>query len=63
MACYVQRRNDEIEIWVPRSTTEGEVQAAIKVGAEQGFRVIVYRSGTGDLAALTSELLRINIVP
>lgn len=50
----------EIEIWAPNDMPPEVLEAEIAVLRSQGNRVIVYRSGHGNLVSLTSELLRLN---
>lgn len=60
MDCYVHVRDGEAEIWVSHQTAEETVRACVRACEAQGCRVILYRSGTGDLAALTGDLLQKN---
>lgn len=56
------RRNaaDEVEIWVPHTMDSAVLDAKIAALRAQGFRVILFRSGRGDLLELSRELLRAN---
>ena len=56
------RKNiEEVEIWVPNGTSENELNLKVAAIQAQGKRVIVFRSGRGDLAELTGELLKRNL--
>ena len=55
------KSTDEVEIWVSHDMDPKVVDAKIADLRSQGLRVIVYRSGNGDLAELTGELLRANL--
>ncbi|MBP1758763.1 MAG: hypothetical protein H6Q61_1012 [Firmicutes bacterium] len=48
------------ELWVPNGTPEEQVVAGIKEYAGK-HRVVVYRSGTRDLTAVTQSLLSANL--
>jgi len=50
----------EVELWVPNGASESALDARIRALQAQGQRVIVFRSGHGNLAELTGDLLRIN---
>ena len=55
----------EMELWVPHGTDEVIVQKAVKFFTHLGFteekkHIIIYRSGAGDVAALTCALLKQN---
>ena len=47
------------EIWVPTGTDESLVRDAWR-NVPAGYQTVVYRSGSGDLTALTSQLLEVN---
>lgn len=51
---------NEVELWVTNDTPKESLDARIAALRAQGSRVIVFRSGHGDLTDLTGELLRIN---
>lgn len=57
-----QKRNAkrELEIWSPTTESRESLDARIAACQAQGACVIVYRSGRGDLANLTGDLLRNN---
>ena len=57
------KRNDmeEIEIWATNDMNPEALESRIAEARSQNKRVIVFRSGHGDLADLTSELLRCNL--
>lgn len=60
MGCYVHVEGGEAEVWVSGQTSERAVQAYVAIYQGLGCRVIIYRSGKGDLAELTGDLLRYN---
>lgn len=57
-----QKRNAkrEVEIWSPTTEPKESLDARIAACQAQGACVIVYRSGRGNLASHTGDLLRHN---
>lgn len=53
----------EIYIWASRKADEDELQRLIRYYRALGSSVVVYRSGRGDLTALTGDLLAANCPP
>ena len=47
-------------LWVPNGADQASLDAKIAALRAQGNRVIIFRSGKGDLSELTGELLRRN---
>ena len=50
----------DAEIWVTGRTAESDVQSCLTACRALGYHVVIYRSGTGDLATLTGDLLQHN---
>lgn len=57
---FVRRHEEEVEVWASRGADETRIQATADRFMAEGCRVVIYRSGTGNVAALTAELLRAN---
>ena len=56
----IRIENNIAEIWCAANTPEDELEKQILSLRKQHYTVAVFKSGKGDLADLTYELLRIN---
>ena len=61
MCIKVIRQAGHIEIWVSNNVSESELDQCIERCRQCGMPIVVYRSGRGDIADLTSMLLRNNV--
>ena len=51
----------DVELWVSHDAQEALVEKAVRFFAQLGRHVIIYRSGVGDVSALTCALLKQNL--
>ena len=59
MVIDINAQGKYIDIWLSHGETPPDVSAYRQ--AHPGYSVAVFHSGSGDLKALTAELLRVNL--
>ena len=62
MGCYVHVIGQTAEVWVPRHISADIVHACVAHYQTAGYQVVVYYSGSRNLAEQTGMLLRCNMM-